>query len=358
MKEKDLAVEQLYTIYKSKGYITDDEIYDICDKYNLSVFDTDYVANKVLTLGILISNDAAVSVANDNDDELTDYAKLDYTVIYEYFLYNYPELKNIIDIARNTTPIQHGEMNNLVKQMRSGNTHVRDIAFKKYIRLALKHTYNYRERTSLPLEDIFQESCLSVLKAIDSYDPYKNSAFTSYCSTWIMQRIDRYIADHESFIRVPVHAQDRMHLLDTLFRECQELSDNEKIAIIEQHLNLSFDESRMLLLAYNESKNIYIDDVFDSYEDISLIDEFDLAEFIENNELTELLCEAMSTLTERECQILYFRFGLANSQVKTLEEIALYFGVTRERIRQIEANALRKLRLPIRSKKIKKLLLP
>jgi len=128
MSDKDIAVQKLQDIYVSNGFITSDQIFDVCDELDISIFDTDYVMNKVASLGILVS-DTAISADDDSDEkeEVTDYAQVDYNKIYNYFLSNYPAMKQIIDVAKSTPPIQHKEPSQLFIQIRSGNSHAKDI---------------------------------------------------------------------------------------------------------------------------------------------------------------------------------------------------------------------------------------
>lgn len=184
-------------------------------------------------MGVLVDDETIhkkVSSSKDvsiTENKFTDYSQVDYNHIYRFFILNFPKMKFIINLAKRTPPIQHGEINTLIMQSRSGNEHAKEIVFYKYIRLALKFTYNYRKKTTISLEDIFQVACIGVLKAIDSYNPYQNSMFTSYCSTWIMQGIERFIADKESFIRIPVHVHDKLRPLNKSLKRYRNFTDNE-----------------------------------------------------------------------------------------------------------------------------------
>ena len=147
MSDKDIAVQKLQDIYVSNGFITSDQIFDVCDELDISIFDTDYVMNKVASLGILVS-DTAISADDDSDEkeEVTDYAQVDYNKIYNYFLSNYPAMKQIIDVAKSTPPIQHKEPSQLFIQIRSGNSHAKDILFRKFIRVALRIAYKLQKK--------------------------------------------------------------------------------------------------------------------------------------------------------------------------------------------------------------------
>ena len=353
MSDKDIAVQKLQDIYVSNGFITSDQIFDVCDELDISIFDTDYVMNKVASLGILVS-DTAISADDDSDEkeEVTDYAQVDYNKIYNYFLSNYPAMKQIIDVAKSTPPIQHKEPSQLFIQIRSGNSHAKDILFRKFIRVALRIAYNYRKRTIISLEDIFQEACIGVLKSIEVYNPHEHSNFTSYCSTWIMQSIDRYIADHESIIRVPVHAQENetFRVIDEFIDKNQLLTDTETLKILINEKHISYKDANTYLLIHKATQNVFIYDIYESIDDINIADGTNVEEQVDEIIKSKEILATLDKLPEREREVLRLRFGLISGYEYTLEEIGVMMNVTRERIRQMEAKALRRLRNPALSK--------
>ena len=335
MNDRDTAVQKLQDVYIKNGYVTNDEVYEICDKLDVSIFDTDYVMNRISSLGILVVDRTIILEDNSKPkDETIDYAQVDYNKIYRYFLSCYPNMKYTINIIKSFLPIQHGEADQLIAQIRSGNKQAKEILFQKYIRVALKSAYNYRKRTTISLEDIFQEACMGILKAIDQYVPYEHTNFTTYCSRWIMQKISRYIADHESFIKVPIHVQ-------------------EQVEIIKKDISkYSHEEIQEMMTILKIEENIYIYDIYKTLDEVNIISNDDIEEQVFENIRTEEVLAVLEHLPKREKDVLCMRYGLQSHYEYTLEEAGNKMNVTRERIRQIEAKALRRLRNPDLSKNL------
>lgn len=155
---REAAAELLFGMYQKRGFVTTDEISAACDEAELSIFDTDYVSSKIIEKGVLITDEQPLThsnIAKFKEEELTDYTQTDYSEIFRYFNSNYPGMSFIIDYIKSAKPLQHGEMSQLVKQMRSVNIYAKGIAFSKNMHLALKAAYNYRDKTSISLEDVY-----------------------------------------------------------------------------------------------------------------------------------------------------------------------------------------------------------
>lgn len=358
---KEAVVELLLEIYQKRGFITTDDIFNASDEAELSIFDTDYVSNKVIEKGAYVIDEQPLRHPEKKqtlEDELTDYTQTDYSEIYLYFNFNYPSMSFIVDFIKSTKPLQHGEMAHLITQMRSGNTYAKELAFHKNMRLALKAAYNYRNKTSISLEDIFQQACLSIIKAIDSYDPYVHSAFTSYCSTWIMQGIERYIMDYENLIRIPVHLYEKLIHIKRISERYVYYSCDELVPIVANHMETSKTEASELIGYYSLLNISYLDEFLEIYDNTdetlaklskdTILSEEDAFVWVDDNFVRNEISQALSTLSPKESDIIRLRYGLDGPE-KTLDEIGNEFHVTRERIRQIEAKALRKLRHPSRT---------
>lgn len=362
---REAVVELLFEMYQKRGFVTTDEIFNACDEVELSIFDTDYVSNKVIEKGAFVTDEQPLAhsdLTQADEDELTDYTQTDYSEIFRYFNSNYPGMGFIIDYIKSAKPLQHGEMLQLITQMRSGNSYAKEIAFNKNIRLALKATYNYRTKTSISLEDIFQQACLSIIKAIDLYDPYTHSAFTSYCSTWIMQGIDRYIMDYENLIRIPVHLHEKLAHIKKISENHTYYSFDELVTIIANNMEISNAEASELIGYYSLLNISSLDEFFelnDNAEELLatlskkiVLPEEAVFASVDDNFVKNELSKVLFTLTPKENTIIRLRYGLDEPE-KTLEEVGNIFNVTRERIRQLEAKALRKLRHPSRRKNLK-----
>ena len=210
----------------------------------------------------------------------------------------------------------------------------------------------------LPYADLIQEGNIGLMKAVDKFEYQRGYKFSTYATWWIRQAITRAIADQARTIRIPVHMVETINKLIRVSRQLlQELGREPTPEEIAEEMNMPVERVREILKISQEPVSLEtpIGEEEDSH----------LGDFIQDDNvpvpadaaaftlLKEQLVEVLSTLTEREQKVLRLRFGLDDGRARTLEEVGKEFSVTRERIRQIEAKALRKLRHPSRSRKLK-----
>lgn len=348
---KIAEVKELIKKGKKEGSLTYEEIMDALEEIDLSSDEIEKIYELFNEMNIdILDNDDDNENEQEDDEEELDISIPDGVGIDD------PVRMYLKEIGK--VPLLTAEEEvKLAKGMEAGDEACKRKLIEANLRLVVSIAKKYVGRGMLFL-DLIQEGNMGLIKAVEKFDYRKGYKFSTYATWWIRQAITRSIADQARTIRIPVHMVETINKLIRVSRQLlQEIGREPTPEEIGEEMDMSAEKVREIMKIAQEPVSLEtpIGEEEDSH----------LGDFIEDEDapapasaasfilLKEQLDDVLDTLTDREKRVLELRFGIEDGRPRTLEEVGKEFGVTRERIRQIEAKALRKLRHPSRSKKLK-----
>ncbi len=335
-------IDDLDGVSRRRDDVSDDKDFDSLD--DAAIDDSDYIGSDEF------------SDLEEDENEFDDADSVENILSQEGLAVDDPVRMYLKDIGK--VPLLSAEKElELAEKMINGDQSAKNELVEANLRLVVSIAKRYVGKGMFFL-DLIQEGNLGLMKAVEKFDYTKGYKFSTYATWWIRQAITRAIADQARTIRIPVHMVETIHKVSRTSRQLlQELGHDPTPAEIGERIGMSTEKVREIMKIARDPVSLETP--------IGEEDDSHLGDFIPDNDspapadaasyqmLKEQLNEVLRTLTPREELVLKLRFGLDDGRARTLEEVGHEFNITRERIRQIEAKALRKLRHPSRSKKLK-----
>ncbi len=338
-------MKKMFDIAVKKGAVNEEDVYFRLLKYEVSAADIQKFIKKLEKNNVKI-------IKPDGDGELKDVALNDIP----FASVDDPVKMYLKDIGKVPLLTPEEEIE-LAKRILEGDEEAKAKLCKANLRLVVSIAKRWATANSLSFLDLIQEGNMGLLKAVEKFDYTKGFRFSTYATWWIKQAITRAIADQSRTIRLPVHMVETINRYGRTVRQLtQKLSHEPTLEEIAEAMGIS--ESKVVEIQKSALDPVSLETPVGEEDDSKMSDfiEDESArspmEVASQNLLREQLLAVIDTLTPREQQVIRERYGLMDGKAKTLEEVGKEFSVTRERIRQIEAKALRKLKHPNRSKKL------
>ena len=353
VKDFEQRKETLIKKGKEVGFITYEELAEELKGLEVSSDLLDELYNALMENDISVISESDLDDDSEEDDggNLEDILKDD--SIAKELTINDPVRMYLKEIGK-ISLLSLDEETELSKKIAEGDEMAKNRLAESNLRLVVSIAKRYVGRGMLFL-DLIQEGNIGLMKAVEKFDATKGYKFSTYATWWIRQAITRAIADQARTIRVPVHMVETINKLSRFQRQLTlELNREPTDEELAEKMNMSPEKIREVIKIAQDPVSLEtpIGEEEDSHLGDFVPDESNMSpeDFTVHEMLKEEISDVLLTLTEREEQVLRLRFGLDDGSSKTLEEVGQMFGVTRERIRQIEAKALRKLRHPSRSR--------
>ena len=353
--KQPLDVKKLLKLGKDRGFITQEEILQVFPKPEETIVELDEFYIKLIEVGIDVFETTAEELDSDSKTATELEKELELLSTLEEGSVTDPVRQYLRDIGKIPLLTAQDEID-LAKRAEKNEKKARDKLINANLRLVVSIAKKYVGR-GMSLLDLIEEGNIGLMRAVDKYDWRRGYKFSTYATWWIRQAITRAIADQARTIRIPVHMVETINRFNrTQRRMMQELGREPTPEEVAKVLEIDPAKAREIVKVSQEPTSLEtpVGDEEDSHLGDFIADQGLQPDEQATRELLKIhLDEVLDSLSPREKRVLQLRFGLEDGKQRTLEEVGKEFGVTRERIRQIEAKAIRKLKHPTRAKKLR-----
>jgi len=352
---KQAVIEKAFSVYVEKGYITEDSILDLIEEYNLPLSEISRVCEHLVAKGVVI-RDGNVDNANSNGK---DYSQKDYSLTFDEVITIDESLVAFIDYVKDIQPPQWREAQYLLPQAKNGNPYAKQRMVEMYVRVVIGIALSLHKKYGFPLADTIQEGCIGLVIALNKYEAGRQDKFSTYAPWWIRQVISRELSVGNPMLYFPVHVSERLLAVYEVKKNhsCNRCGDGcictALVSEVADELDCPEDEALQFIQYIEPFESIKLADENESMFCDHGAFESEIFDYIAYSELRSLTADIIGTLSDREKEVLQYRFGLLDNKPLTLEQVGSIYGLTRERIRQIEAKALKKMRHLSRSNVLK-----
>ncbi|MBI2599811.1 RNA polymerase sigma factor RpoD [Candidatus Daviesbacteria bacterium] len=354
-KDTPLDIKKLIKLGKERGFITQEEILQVFPKPEETIEQLDELYIQLIDEGIDVFETTAEEMEADSKTTSELEKELELLSTLEEGSVTDPVRQYLRDIGKIPLLTAADEID-LAKRAEKNEQRARDKLISANLRLVVSIAKKYVGR-GMSLLDLIEEGNIGLMRAVDKYDWRRGYKFSTYATWWIRQAITRAIADQARTIRIPVHMVETINRFNrTQRRLMQELGREPTPEEVAKALDIDVTKAREIIKVSQEPTSLEtpVGDEEDSHLGDFIADQGLQPDEQATRELLKIhLDEVLDSLSPREKRVLQLRFGLEDGKQRTLEEVGKEFGVTRERIRQIEAKAIRKLKHPTRAKKLR-----
>jgi len=359
LEDKTIEISELIEKAKAKGSLSNEELLEAemnCDPDQLDKLYETLEALGIEITGYLDDDMHGFEDLNDEIEKFESPEDMEKMLVQEGLAIDDPVRMYLKEIGK-VPLLESDEEIELARKMSQNDISAKKKIIEANLRLVVSIAKRYVGRGMFFL-DLIQEGNLGLIKAVEKFDYVRGYKFSTYATWWIRQAITRAIADQARTIRIPVHMVETINKVNKISKQLhQELGHQASPEEVALEMNMPVEKVRDIMKIAQEPVSLEMP--------IGEEDDSHLGDFISDDNapapaeaasyalLREQLCEVLRTLTPREEHVLKLRFGLEDGRTRTLEEVGKVFNITRERIRQIEAKALRKLRHPSRSKRLR-----